>query len=63
MSDINFAAMSREELREYVKTHPHSEVAFHAYMDRIQSIPGIEITSAEHFEQVVREKLNNTGYA
>lgn len=44
MSDIDFNAMSREELREYVKTHPRSEVAFHAYMDRIQSIPGIEIT-------------------
>lgn len=53
--------MSREQLREYVKTHPKDEVAFHIYMDKLQSEPAIEITSAEQFEQVVREKISQSG--
>jgi hypothetical protein len=61
MSDTNFAAMSREQLREYIRTHPQDKIAFHVYMDKLQSEPGIEITSAEHFEQVVREKISNSG--
>jgi hypothetical protein len=61
MSDTNFAAMSREKLREYIKTHPQDEVAFHVYMDKLQNEPGIEITSAEQFEQLVKEKISSNG--
>ncbi len=60
MTEINFAAMSREQLREYVKTHPQDQTAFHAYMDRLQSEPGIEITSMDQFEQLVREKIKQS---
>jgi hypothetical protein len=60
MIEINFAAMSREQLREYVKTHPQDQIAFHAYMDRLQSEPGIEITSMDQFEQLVREKIRQS---
>ena len=60
MSDTNFAEMSREQLREYIRTHPQDEVAFHIYMDMLQTVPGIEITSAEQFEQVVREKISQS---
>ncbi len=60
MTEVNFAAMSREQLREYVRTHPQDQAAFHAYMDRLQSEPGIEITSMDHFEQLVREKIRQS---
>lgn len=60
MTEINFAAMSREQLREYVKTHPQDQAAFHAYMDRLQSEPGIEITSMDQFEQLLREKIRQS---
>lgn len=57
MTEINFATMSREQLREYVRTHPQDQAAFHVYMDKLQSEPGIEITSMDQFEQLVREKI------
>ena len=60
MSDINLAAMNREQLRDYVKNHPQDQVAFQAYMDRLQDEPGIEITSMDQFEQLVREKIRQS---
>ncbi|MCC5623428.1 MULTISPECIES: hypothetical protein [unclassified Nostoc] len=60
MTDINLAAMSREQLRDYVKNHPQDQVAFQAYMDRLQDEPGIEITSMDQFEQLVREKIRQS---
>ncbi|MBW4554873.1 MAG: hypothetical protein KME59_02845 [Trichormus sp. ATA11-4-KO1] len=60
MTEINFAAMNREQLREYVKTHPQDQAAFYAYMDRLQSEPGIEITSMDQFERLVREKIRQS---
>ncbi|BAY08216.1 DUF6887 family protein [Calothrix sp. NIES-2098] len=60
MTEINFAAMSREQLREYVKTHPQDQAAFYAYMDMLQSEPGIEITSMDQFEQLLREKIKQS---
>ncbi len=60
MTEINFAAMSREQLREYVRTHPQDQAAFYAYMDKLQSEPGIEITSMDQFEQLVREKIRQS---
>ncbi|MDZ8257215.1 DUF6887 family protein [Nostoc sp. ChiQUE01b] len=60
MTDINLAAMSREQLRDYVKNHPQDQAAFQAYMDRLQDEPGIEITSMEQFEQLVREKIKQS---
>ena len=52
--------MSREQLRDYVKNHPQDQVAFQAYMDRLQDEPGIEITSMDQFEQLVREKIRQS---
>lgn len=60
MADINLAAMSREQLRDYVKNHPQDQTAFQAYMDRLQDEPGIEITSMDQFEQLVREKIRQS---
>lgn len=39
MSEVNFTSMSREELREYVKTHPLDTTAFHIYMDKLPVYP------------------------
>jgi hypothetical protein len=60
MTDINIAAMSREQLRDYVKNHPQDQAAFQAYMDRLQDEPGIEITSMDQFEPLVREKVRQS---
>ncbi|MEH2259986.1 DUF6887 family protein [Nostoc sp.] len=60
MTDINLAAMSREQLRDYVKKHPQDQIAFQAYMDRLQDKPGIEIASMDQFEQLVREKIRQS---
>jgi hypothetical protein len=57
MTELNFATMSREELREYVRSHPTDVDAFHAYMDKLQTEPGVEITSMEQFEQLVRDRM------
>jgi hypothetical protein len=60
MTDINLAAMSREQLRDYVKKHPQDQAAFQAYMDRLQNEPSIEITSMDQFEQLVRERIRQS---
>ncbi|MDZ8087268.1 MAG: hypothetical protein RMY16_17180 [Nostoc sp. DedQUE12b] len=60
MTDINLAAMSREQLRDYVKKHPQDQIAFQAYMDRLQNEPGIEIVSMDQFEQLIREKIRKS---
>ncbi|MBN3940106.1 MAG: hypothetical protein V7L21_25485 [Nostoc sp.] len=60
MTDINLAAMSREQLRDYVKKHPQDQIAFQAYMDRLQDEPGIDITSMDQFEQLVRKKIRQS---
>lgn len=59
MTNLNFAVMSRKQLREYVKTHPQDQAAFYAYMDKIEQEPGIEITSLEQLDQLILEKLEN----
>ncbi len=60
MTDINFATMSRAQLRDYVKTHPQDQAAFQMYMDKLQDEPGIEITSMDQFEQLVRERIKKS---
>ncbi|MEH2332808.1 DUF6887 family protein [Nostoc sp.] len=60
MTDINLAAMSRKQLRDYVKKHPQDQIAFQAYMDRLQDEPGIDITSMDQFEQLVRKKIRQS---
>jgi len=57
MADTDFAAMGRKQLRDYVRINPQDQAAFEAYMDKLQNEPGIEITSMEQFEQLVRDKV------
>jgi len=60
MADTDFAAMGREQLRDYVKTYPKDQAAFQIYMDKLQDEPGIEVTSMDQFEQLVRERLKQS---
>ena len=60
MTDTDFATMGREQLREYVKTHPKDQAAFQIDMDKLQDEPGIEVTSMDQFEQLVRERLKQS---
>ncbi len=39
MTDTNFATMSREQLRDYVKVHPQDQAAFQIYIDKLQGEP------------------------
>ncbi|MEG3879639.1 hypothetical protein QT972_19985 [Microcoleus sp. herbarium7] len=39
MSNINYAAMSDRELKQYILTHRDDREAFYAYMDRRHSRP------------------------
>jgi hypothetical protein len=57
MNNMDFTAMSREQLREYVRTHPYDIAAFHTYMDMLQNVPAIEVQSMEQFEQLLQERV------
>lgn len=60
MADTDFGAMSRERLRDYVKTHPKDQTAFQMYIDKLQDEPGVKVTSMDQFEQLVRERLKQS---
>jgi hypothetical protein len=40
--------------------YPKDKAAFHAYMDMLQSEPGIDIDSMDQLEQLVREKIKQS---
>ncbi|GAA6623096.1 DUF6887 family protein [Scytonema sp. NUACC26] len=56
MTKLNFYTMSREELRAYVLEHRDDEEAFQALMDKLQELPGVEITSIEQLSQIIESK-------
>ncbi len=39
MTNVNYTAMSDQELKRYILTHRDDQEAFHAYMDRRRSRP------------------------
>ncbi|MGH2412289.1 MAG: DUF6887 family protein [Microcystaceae cyanobacterium] len=44
MSQVNYAAMSDQELKQYFLNHRHDESAFQAYLERRRSHPRAIIT-------------------
>jgi predicted component of type VI protein secretion system len=56
MTKLNFHTMSRQELRAYVLEHRDDEEAFQALMDKLQELPGVEITSIEQLSQIIELK-------
>jgi hypothetical protein len=63
MSNINYAAMSDTELKQYFLKHRGNQAAFQAYMDRINERPHQIIASPddpdfdEKVQAVIRQKL------
>jgi hypothetical protein len=63
MSNINYAAMSDTELKQYFLKHRGNQAAFQAYMDRINERPHKIIASPddpdfdEKVQAVIRQKL------
>ncbi|MGF1478823.1 MAG: hypothetical protein ACFB4I_04965 [Cyanophyceae cyanobacterium] len=65
MSNPNFKAMSRQELRAYILEHREDEEAFYIYMDKVTAEPG-EIFPApqmlndlKHFPELLKKHLQN----
>jgi hypothetical protein len=63
MSNINYAAMSDADLKQYFLKHRGNQAAFQAYMDRINERPHKIIASPndpdfdEKVQAVIRQKL------
>jgi hypothetical protein len=47
MSQVNYAAMSDQELRQHFLSHREDKVAFRAYLDRIGDRPRQVITTID----------------
>jgi|GEM_PF-2309599 len=56
MSQPDFQAMTRDQLRQYVLIHRDDDEAFYTYMDKLHEVPGIQITSEEQFSQLLEQK-------
>ncbi|MGV0025191.1 DUF6887 family protein [Phormidesmis priestleyi] len=39
MTEVNYAAMSDRDLKQYMLTHRNDQTAFHTYLDRRHSRP------------------------
>lgn len=65
MSNVNYAAMSDRELKQYILTHRDDREAFYAYMDRRHSRPRKVIIKLddpawqEKMISAIRMKLNS----
>lgn len=63
MSQINYAAMSDEELRRYFLRHREDKMALRAYLDRLSDRPRKIITTVddpdfdEKVQAAIRQKL------
>lgn len=63
MSQVNYAAMSDEELRQYFLRHREDKMAFRAYLDRLSERPRHIITTVDDpdfdakIQAAVRQKL------
>ena len=63
MTQVNYAAMTDQELKQYFLTHRDDQAAFYAYMDRINARPrkpGIKLDDPDwenKLRVMVEEKL------
>lgn len=60
MKQSNFDALSDKELLAYVRMHPEDKEAFHLYMDRLSSRPGVVVTTDEELEAEMRKRINQS---
>lgn len=59
MSQVNYTAMSDEELRRYFLRNREDKIALHAYLDRLSSRPRNIITTVDdpNFEAKIQEAI------
>jgi hypothetical protein len=63
MSQVNYATMSDQELKQYFLAHRDDQSAFHAYMDRRHARPNQIVIQPddpeadEKFKQMVDQQL------
>ncbi len=60
MTQPNLDALSDKELLAYVRMHPEDKEAFHLYMDRLSSRPGVVVTTDEELEAEMRKRINQS---
>ncbi|MBC6434723.1 hypothetical protein FM036_31445 [Nostoc sp. HG1] len=58
MTNANFQAMTKQELRVYVLEHRDDQEAFYALTDKLREEPGIEITSTEQMHELIEARLD-----
>jgi hypothetical protein len=59
MSQIDYAAMSDRQLRQYFLEHRHDQVALQAYLDRRNQRPKVVVTTADDpdFDQKIQAAI------
>jgi hypothetical protein len=66
MNQVDYAAMTDQELRQHFLSHRNDQAAFYAYMDRRHARPNQTIIEPddpdadEKFKLMVEEKLSRT---
>jgi hypothetical protein len=64
MSELNFAAMSKTELKRYLVEHRNDIEAFHTLMDKINAEPNqkfYSIDDVEVLENLIEAKRHSKG--
>jgi hypothetical protein len=59
MTERNFQAMTKQELRAYVLAHRDDQEAFYALADKLRKQPGVEITSTQQLHELVEARLDD----
>ncbi len=58
MTELDYQAMSDDELRDWVRYHPQDTEAFHILMDRLDKRPKVITRTDEEFEAELKRRIN-----
>jgi hypothetical protein len=58
MINQNYQAMSDEQLRDWVRYHPHDVEAFHILMDRLDQRPKVICNTDEEIDAELLKRIN-----
>jgi hypothetical protein len=58
MTKADYQAMSDDELRDWVRYHPHDAKAFHILMDRLDQRPKVITRTDEEFETELQRRIS-----
>jgi hypothetical protein len=60
----DFNAMSKSELKQYIRLHRNDDEAFHALMDKVKANPNpvwYSLDDLDRLEEIIPELRNRTG--